>query len=487
MIDFCRERFGNDWSDVASADPLVTVIELLAYAMDNLHYSIDMQKRESDIVTSVIESNVIKKAIRDGYKPYGYKAAYGIVTLDFAEPLLNPVTIPRGTVFTTRDAPSPDLNVQAATLRDYVIAPGSVSITLDIYQGVLKKESFQLSSVTQNNYISLSSSMVSDGHSWLSHEDTLSNASPDERITQWALSGEDVYMDFRIGRFFSTSFRFTPKSVFTVIQLPFNWRNFVPSDALFHVEYLETSGSRGNTVAGRVFGVVGQIKDDTGVDLTKSVTISATSLSGGIDRESVESIKVNARTTIKELKTLVTLEDYEDFSRIDKGREAIALDWHIDPEVVPDPRRVVVYIDLGDYDDNRHDYDALESKLKTRQGRGDDVSVRRLDYVWYDIVAKVLLAPTGENHAQIAERAVQYLIYTLIEIPQKGMTHFRSRIIALLHEVSPRVVAVELESPGVDIHPKSTSVPRFRSVHLNFCTCRSTPCVCTDSFHQDFK
>lgn len=486
MIDFCRERFGDKWSDIAAADPLITIIELLAYAMDNLHYSIDMQKRESDIVTSVIEANVIKKAMRDGYKPHGYKAAFGKLTLDFKEPLSNTVKIHRGTIFTTRDAPSPDLNIQAVVLQDYIIAPGASSVTLDIYQGSLRKESFQLSDVTQNNYLSLNASMVSDDHVWLTHEDVSSPSSLDDKTKLWTLSKEDVYMDFRIGRFFSTTFRFTPNGTNTIIQLPFNWKNFVPLNALFHIEYLETFGIRGNIDPRRITHIVGQIKDETGSDLTKSVSISSTALSGGIDRESIESIKINARAAIKELKTLVTLEDYEDFARIAKGKEALALDWHTSPDIVSNARQVIVYIDLGDPIDHEHEYRDIESKLKSHQGRGDDISVRRLEYVEYDIAAKVYLAPTGEDPEQIAHKAVQWLNYNLREIPQKGQTHFRSKIISLLHETSPRIRAAELLSPEGDIKPEPTKIPRFRSIELNFCTCFNSPCTCNIRFSQDF-
>lgn len=485
MIDFCSERLGDNASDFSSADPLVTIIELLAYAMDNLHYSIDMQKRESDIVTSVLEANVIKKAMRDGYKPYGYKAAFGKVTLDFAEPAVNEITIPRGTVFTTRDAPSLELNVKAVTLQDYVVAPGVSSVTLDVYQGSLGKETFQLSDVTQNNCLSLNTFMVSDDHVWLSHEDTASAAAPEDRTKSWVLTKEDVYMDFRIGRFFSTMFRFTPSGINTIIQLPFNWRNWVPLGALLHVEYLETGGSVGNVDAGRITKIAGHIKDSSGKDITRLITVSSTALSGGLNRESVESVKINARTTIKSLKTLVTLEDYEDFARIEKGKEAIALDWHTAPDVVPDARQVAVYIDLGNQEDNEHLYNDLASKLKARQGRGDEIFVRRLEYVDYDIVAKVYLAHTGDDPDQIANTAVQWLTYSLLEVPQKGQTHFRSKIIALLHESSPRVRAVELVSPEIDIKPESIRVPRFRSIALNFCTCFSSPCTCSVSFFQE--
>lgn len=612
MIEFLSEKLGDEWTDRGESDDLVILTEMLAYAMDNIHYAIDMQKRESDIVTATIDRNVIQKAMRDGYKPWGTKAPYGHVTLSFMEPLKVPVIILRGTVLQTDDASNPDNNLTVVTLEDVTVSPeeepnrnvvecyhpniilqedrwnyipghgdisngnvtatvegstlefsfrgtsievlgwgqpnggkvrvefdgvtvvGEVSshteeeqditlykaegiedrehtvkltvlpseptknpetgkwetvehpvsidgflitnteeyepwrqeVTLDVYQGKLIREEHTMASVTQNGYIKLNTSMLADGLTRVSNGEY-----------QWE-EVEDVYTDFRIGRYFSTHLKFYKRNEQNIVQLPYNWRIYMKKTEPIYVEYVETQASKGYIAEGRITKLSGTLSDINGNDLTKQIEVrNDLAISGGNDRESVESIKINARTSIKELETLVTLEDYEDFSRIWTGKETLAVDWRTAPDltyptvddegnptdVVIGPRDVWIYVDL-----DPNEKADLEGEVNKRKGRGDKVVIRQALYRDYTIHAKVYLAATGDSMDRIYEKIQDNLMYNLREMPQKGAKHFISKIIQLIHDASNRIKKVEILSPKEDVYATAFEIPRVVDTRIEF-------------------
>lgn len=612
MIEFLAEKLGDEWTDRGESDDLVILVELLAYSMDNLHYAIDMQKRESDIVTATIDRNVIQKAMRDGYKPTGTYAPYGRVTIVFTEPLKAPVLIPKGTVLQTDDMFNPDDNLTVVTLKDITVEPetepdrdivecyhpniiyqeerwnytpgrGDISggnmsatiegstlkytfkgtsviligwtqpeggkadiylddvkvgeaiswesegegdwelydsgiiedkyhelvivtlpveptkdpetgvwsspnavvaidgfiiqnteefepwrqqVTLEVYQGKLVEEKFSIADVTQNGYLKLHTSMLADNHT------TLRNGP-----NTWE-EVEDVYTDFRIGRYFSTHLKFYKNTETNIVQLPYNWRNYMKKNEPIYVEYIETAASKGYIDAGRITKLSGTLSDTAGNDLTKKLEIrNDLAISGGQDRETVESIKINARAAIKELETLVTLEDYEDFSRMWTGKETLAVDWRTAPELtIPGvdgagnpievrigPRDVWIYADV---DENERQ--SLYNEVQKRRGRGDKVEVRQAMYRDYVIHAKCYLSATGDSMDDIYEKINRNLRYNLKEMPQKGANHFRSKITQLIHDASPRIKKVEIFSPEEDIYSTAYEIPRVIDTKIEF-------------------
>lgn len=649
MIEFLKERLGENWTDRGESDDLIILVELLSYAMDNAHYAIDMQKRESDIVTALLERNVVTKAMRDGYKPWGYQAAFGEVTLTFTQPLEASVDIPRGTYFQTEDAPNPDDNMSVVTLEDYYIEPeeapdpntiqyynskvkypkgawninpgtGSISegytstnelgalvevafkgtsiqaygvklydggygrvfldnmetpvvesisfkgdgeefliydsgtiedkehvlrieaiqpppvwddesqvwvyedigISLDgftlvsteevkpwnqtavlrVYQGELKEQKFSPDQVTQNGYIKLDSDRVADNHTRLFQGES----------REWT-EVDDVYTDFRLGRYFSVHLKYYKRSTANILQLPYNWTIY-SDGSTFTAQYLETMGASGYIAEGRVTKISRTLRDNNGNDLTKTtLCINTQPISGGSDRESVESIKINAKTAIKELETLVTLEDYEDFVRIWSGKEALAVDWRTAPGLqipifeadgvtpktkhivtefkavnteIPstggpltlevgiestgetlyreiDGRDILIYVDI---DEGLRK--TLVEELRLRQGRGDNVMVMKTQYIDYIIRAKCYLAATGDSEEVILQTIRNNIYGYFRELPQKGAIHFRTKIISLIHKASSRIKNVDLITPVEDIYATAYEIPRPVDIRIEF-------------------
>ena len=82
MIRFMSEKLGSKWNDYSESDETMTLIELLAHCVSNLHFAYDNQKRETDIVTASFPRNVYAHAIRNGYKPSLFRAGKTWLNID---------------------------------------------------------------------------------------------------------------------------------------------------------------------------------------------------------------------------------------------------------------------------------------------------------------------------------------------------------------------------------------------------------------------
>lgn len=480
MINFLKERLGDQWTDEGESDDLMTMVEMLAYLADNVHYYIDAQKRESDIVTAVLERNVIQKATRDGYKPHMYCAATGHVHLAFSildqgvetaedsdEPVVDPgipydIVIPRGTVFQTSDAENPEDNMQVVVLNDFRIPAGSTYADIPVSQGRLRTETFTRADISQSGYIRLSTDKVSSPSLPYSTE-SLPNTARLIYDGEWT-EVDDVYTDFRVGKLFSIHLKYLHDKRFNIVQLPYNWPLFITDLSAITVEYLETDGRSGNISSNRIDKCTTTIRDESGKAV--QCTISSSEIKSGVDPEDVNSIKANFKSAIKDLETIVTLDDYEDFVRLKYGVECVAIDWRTAPSIVTDARVVRILVDISD--EKKAELKAL---LEQHQGRGDSIEIASPIYKDYEISATVkydqaIASREGVTGNDIIASATSIIEYYYKTLPQRGNCHFRSEIISFIHKASEAVKSVILESPTEDVLPSQYEIPRFTNIKL---------------------
>jgi len=452
MISFMKERLGSDWTDQGESDDLMIMIEMLAYLSDNLHYYIDAQKRESDIVTATRERNVVQKATRDGYKPHMFVAASGFVTISFQDPTTNDITIPKGTIFQTEDAEIPEDNMRVVALEEHVIPAGSLYYDIEVYEGSLVTEIFTRADITESGYLRLASERTATGHTTMKYRNRV-----------WE-EVEDVYTDFRVGALFSTHTKYFKDSTTTIVQLPYNWTRYITNQEPIEVEYLLTSGADGNISEERITRVNSVIRDSTGKDVTGDMEITNLQpIQGGLNRESVPSIKTNYKASIRSLETLITLPDYEDFVRIFTGQECIAVDWRTAPQLVTDAHVIRIFVDLNSMQRER-----LLEELKGRQGRSDIIEVYPPLYKDYIIRARCWLNPVGDTIETITRNINEIIDYEYKELPQRGKAHVRSYIISMIHRASSRISRVELLEPTEDIVPDSYELPRYLDIQIDY-------------------
>lgn len=521
MKSYFKDRLGENWTDSTEADPAVALMENFAYTVKNLHYYVDQQKRESDVVTAVRPRNVYWKAVRDGYVPHGYRPASGEISLKFIENTAAGVTIPKHALFQTDFAEN---NLLVTTLEDQVLSEEPIDITkqdtylLNVVQGQFKTITKTRQDITQNGYIKLPTEKVSTD---LGMVEVVYQRTSDEVIT--FTQSTDVYTDYREGYYFSVHPLFLRNETVSMVQFPYNWTDLFDTDGNITITYLETEGDKGHiakssynetteTWTGGVSLVNQNLYDMSDPPATINDLIGSIynvhPITGGTATESVSSIKINTKSSIRDLKTLVTLQDYEDFVRIETATNVSAVDLSIDAEIPP--RCIYIYLEMnpdswigyeeftppGDMnekmeyiysycglnqdesdnmvwndgeDDMPHSYNEFWSpmyngvveKTNNRRGRRDLVVFLKPNYNDYEITANIWLKVSGDDPETIFQQIVADLKEELSTIPQIGKNHYQSQIIAALQKANSRISNVELLTPETDIISNEFEIPRF--------------------------
>mgnify|MGYP003293176873 CR=1 FL=1 len=513
---YYKDKMGDKWTDLTEADPAIALLEAFAYSCKNLHYYVDQQKRESDIVTAVRARNVYWKSIRDGYTPHGYIPSSGTIKLVFSEDTDAGVIIPKHTNFQT-NYDNPDNNLIVTTLEDQVLSENPIVVSnknefeVSVVQGIWRTETHTRADITQNGYIKLTTEKVATSLGMV--EFSYTRNSGEEPIIFEQV--EDVYTDYRTGYFFSVHPLFLRNTTTSMVQLPYNWPSLFDTDGTIEISYLETEGSSGyipksvyNESTKEYTGGVSELNDvlydndDPPNNISSKISsiYNVYSIAGGQDIESVNSIKINAKSAIRELDTLVTLQDYSDYVRRETGVNVSCMDISTDASIPG--RYVYIYIELDidqtagykefdppasmsveDYiyrymnveDWNLDDpelphsysefwkdkYNDIVEKVNQKKGRRDVVVFQTPTYYQYNIAADIYLSESGDSPEVIMEKIETELKKEFGQVPQIGNTHYMSKMISILQESSERVKSVVLTSPDTDIKPADTQIPVY--------------------------
>ena len=522
---YYRERLGDKWTDASESDASIALMEAFSYSVKNLHYYVDQQKRESDVVTAVRPRNVYWKALRDGYTPHGYRPSTGRINLVFSENTESGVTIPRGTLFQTK-YDDDTTNLIVTTLEDQEISSGPIDVDvkntfeLEVVQGQIKTITKTRQDITQNGYIKLPSEKISTD---VGMTKVVFHRTPSEDV-EW-IQSEDVYTDYREGNYFSVHPLFLRNLTTTMIQFPYNWPELLDTDGSIEITYLETEGESGfipasvynsqtETFSGGVEVLNSNLFDNSTPPKNISSSIGSIyntqPISGGLNTESVASIKVNVKSAIRDLKTLVTLQDYQDFARIQTGTNVRAMDISTDGSIPG--RCIYVYVELSlgdsegyeafepgnrpagmsvmeyiyyymglnaDPEDNmvwnpddpnlphsyeefwKSKYGGVVGQTNDRRGRRDLVLFLTSSFAPYKIQANIWLGQGNETPDEIMLSIKSKLEEELGTIPQIGKTHYISNIISILQKSAERVKSVELITPDADVVPEPNQVPKY--------------------------
>lgn len=515
MKSYYKDKMGDNWTDTSESDPAIAILEAFAYSCKNLHYYVDQQKRESDIVTAVRARNVYWKSIRDGYTPHGYIPSVGELRIKFAEGTDAGVTIPKHTIFQT-NYDNPDNNLIVTTLEDQVLSEEPIPADADpfvisVIQGQWRTETHTRSDITQNGYIKLNTEKVSTSLGTV--EFTYRRNQDEDPIVFEQV--EDVYTDYRVGYYFSVHPLFLRNTTTTMVQLPYNWPSLFDTDGTIEISYIETEGASGfipksiwNEENNEYTGGVSELNDVLydNADPPNNVSSKIGSIyninpiSDGQDIESVNSIKINAKSAIREIDTLITLQDYADYVRRETGVNVSAMDISTDASIPG--RYIYIYMELpedetagyktfsptGEVSTEQYIYDYMNNsdwnpsnpdlpqnytefwrnkennvveKVDQRRGRRDVVLFQTPTYVSYDIEAIIYLSESGDSPETIMEKIEEELKKELGEVPQIGKTHYVSKIISILQESSERVESVDLISPDTDVKVSETQIPVY--------------------------
>jgi hypothetical protein len=289
LVELAQRAFPG-WSDGTSPDALTVLLELFAFVGDILGQYQDQLGRESRLATATQRQNVIALCQMLGYRLHGAAAAPAVVEFALARVPSVAVTIPAGTVLTTRDRPTP--------LRFSLLAPVTIVAGQDPPRAtglVEHSETFgeQFDAVGapylevdlgRAPYLDRSARVTDAAGPW-TEVDTFLGSGADRHVVV-AVDGADRAL-LRFG----------------------DGRNGLPPSGTLAVTYQIGGGARGNVPANAITEVETPVADAHGVAVTVHVT-NPLAATGGVDRETLAQAKLLAPRNLRATDRSVTRDDF---------------------------------------------------------------------------------------------------------------------------------------------------------------------------------
>lgn len=322
------------WTDFSNGDIGTVLLKLIAYVADMNNYQIDKGLSELYIDTLTERDSAISLVKLIGYEPRGYKSAR--VDLDISlKPgvsVENGTEIPEYTQFTDASRQLFFYNISKGRWMDN-------RVSMVVYEGEYNVYNKSIDDVDTNARLFLDEFQIDP--------ETMTITIAGDKLNRV----ENVNTDLSNNLCYSV--HVGDKSTL-YIQLPANYKDFIPHGANLKIECLITRGETGN-IGSHILnsfyenpGYIGVGSDDLIVDNNLEST-------GGQDPETIEEIQKGAPLYASTMNTLVTLEDIQLAKHeVDGVADIIALDYN-SPEsglVQPaDAYKVNVYVlpTDGDY------------------------------------------------------------------------------------------------------------------------------------------
>lgn len=277
------------------------LLDLLAYNTHYNAYYLNMVANESFMDTAILRDSVVGHAKTLGYIPHSAKAARAVINLTVPSENANPdtLTLLRGTRF--RSSLLDNISYNFVLLDDVTVSKVNSNYffeDLEIFEGSFTSFSFT-HSVANNpkSIFVLPSKNIDTTTLRVTVKQSAGNTSSEvyELVTDVLNVTQDstvFFLEENRDQFFQI--RFGDNVIGKAL----------PDGAVITATYLVTSGSLANKVAG--FVPVDYILNSVNYT-TETVEVAA----GGVNRESVDSIKYNAIAQFSTQNRLVTTKDYE--------------------------------------------------------------------------------------------------------------------------------------------------------------------------------
>jgi len=305
------------WKDMYAATTGSTLIELMAYAVDNLGYYLERRVQELYLHTCRLESSVYHLASLLGYLPIRKYAATGTATIRLKSPRPEnaTVTINKGLVFLVKNLPYSI--VESGVIPATPGPSGYPEVTLKVMQGTLKIEQFPVQKSEEIDYVDLSETFNKISENYLRVI-----IPPGSSIdgTQYEYQYATIPRPtWRSERYYSMRYYFDKLRIdFGTEGFGRNPNQDISEDGKpLEVHYLSTDGKIGNInseVSGLHFTT--RIYDSRGEESDYEVKIEdyeiiTSPIVGGVDQESVNSVKLYAPRLYSTGKRAVTRLDYK--------------------------------------------------------------------------------------------------------------------------------------------------------------------------------
>lgn len=282
-----------EWRTQDASDFTTLLVELWAHAADVLHFYVDRAANEAFTQTAVLRSSMLNLAGMLDYVPVGQQAATATVTFSRSTGFVGSIVIPKGTKVMTvpvgTDAPvyfetTAEVTMSGATI-DATVVEGT-TVTLEA-TGTSNGQPFQEMTLYYQNVITDSWEVyVYEGSGgaavqWQPVERLIDSGPLDSAFTTFVDEYDTTYILFGDG----VNGRIPP--VNTVVK----------------VTYRYGQGTKGNVGAGGISALSNGIGGVGGVS-------NAAPATGGVDRESIESLRSSIPLSLRAQDRAVTTADY---------------------------------------------------------------------------------------------------------------------------------------------------------------------------------
>ena len=274
LVSRLQTEYGVDFAALAPTDPLIVLLDLVAYASDTLGFALDRNTTDlyADTVVSPYAANLVLR--ERGYKRRGRAPAATRLSVSVPDVFSTPVPIPAGTQFRHTET-----GYIFTTVADVLFSPaetgGAATKEVDAFQGRVVSEAFVSSGEPRQRF-------------------TLRRGTPEETVAQGSayvtVNGSPYsQVDFlRPGM--STSYEVEYTGDTPTVRFGTTTAGGIPAIAApIRVEYTLTRGLEGNIAAGTAEDPVLELASAL-VVAGRSVTLSVTNTAatGGDDEQSLE-------------------------------------------------------------------------------------------------------------------------------------------------------------------------------------------------------
>lgn len=500
IISFLRKRLPQDWDWTNLSDPIVLFAESLARMGDQLHYTIDELRRECDVATAKRASSIYSYAMREGYKMYLPRAAFGTLLISSvshgSKIKLNikkfdqiPVTNTGDNLYAAEDIDriiyAPLDKEYVASLREnaagnpldhenlsgwynytnYLDNVSKKLIRLPVVLGALEKFDFTYSDINSDSTVDIPDSFIDRNLlSLVRHSESYGDIELD-------------YVDDIIGSGFSEkSFTVTPKfiggAISLVIEFPSNYRDLFKQSDSFSFRYIRTidkkiDDTQENAKAINMSNYVSALPEyEHDPDIEENGVKFEISLADGIkgytEFENPNITRENYKKFVQSYSSLLTKDDYVSYIKSATSQHCQVFD-HADNyrfDKVPEgteliPRTVYIITD-ADYDGRK----TLWEDLKERSSRSDCI----------------VLIPYGKDPYTIFVKAECYLLGTSISAVA---TQIKKAILEY-YTADPGEKVPEISKINYIVHKASDKV-----IRMNSCIVRDSTYGTTDDTFND--
>ena len=291
--------FNPEWTDHNASDMGITLVELMSYGMDILHYYVDRMNGESYLGTSVTPAAILALSKQIGYMPLGPEPSR--TTLTFTVP--------------TSVTQSGDYIIPIRT----IVSTGDVDFETDVGLTIPQGGTVGSVTATEGQTVGLIPPLgevlgASDGLPFASYSlargpvisDTIRiyiDEASSNNFTEWRLVD-----NFVLSNSTDKVFRLLKLSTTTVVIIFGDGINgrIPPTGSEIQAAYRVGGGSHGNVGSGTLTTIVSSMSGGYPVTVTNSE-----SAEGGINGDTISEVKEQAVQNLRASDRAVTLSDYE--------------------------------------------------------------------------------------------------------------------------------------------------------------------------------